>query len=118
MSFAENVYRIMKNKKMKQADVARAAGMTPKDFNALLCGRRLLREEHVNPICRALDITPNDLFREESHRDIKPIYMWGNAYSKLTVVDTAREAELAVITEDDIDTASPDIVVKLTPKYD
>lgn len=62
MSFAENVYKIMSEKKMNQSAVARAAGMTPKAFNAILRNRKLLREEHIVPICVALDVEPNDLF--------------------------------------------------------
>lgn len=54
----------------------------------------------------------------EKHEGKAPIYIWGGAYTKLVVLDMAKNVELAVITEDDIDTASPDIVVKLTPKYD
>ena len=61
MSFADNVYKIMRDKKMNQSAVARAAGMNPKEFNALLRGRKLLREEFINPICRALEVTPNEL---------------------------------------------------------
>ena len=62
MNFADNAYRIMHDKKMNQSAVARAAGMTPKEFNALLRGRKLLREEFITPICRALEVTPNELF--------------------------------------------------------
>lgn len=62
MIFADNAYRIMREKKMSQAAVARAAGLNPKDFNAILRGRKLLREELINPICRALEVTPNELF--------------------------------------------------------
>ena len=62
MSFADHVYKIMRDKKMNQSAVARAAGMNPKEFNALLRGRKLLREEFINPICRALEVTPNERF--------------------------------------------------------
>ena len=62
MNFADNAYQIMHDKKMNQSAVARAAGMTPKEFNALLRGRKLLREEFITPICRALEVTPNELF--------------------------------------------------------
>lgn len=51
-------------------------------------------------------------------KDEAPIYIWGGAYTKLVVLDIANDVEIAVITEDDIDTVNPDIVVKLTPKYD
>ena len=63
MSFSENVYKILKDKKMNQSAVARAAGMTPKEFNAILRNRKLLREENIIPICEALEVEPNDLFK-------------------------------------------------------
>jgi len=52
---------------MKQASVAREAGLSPQQFNDLLNNRKLLREDLVMPICMALECTPNDLFmdREE-----------------------------------------------------
>ena len=62
MSFSSNAYRIMREKKMSQAAVARAAGLTPQQFNDLLNNRKLLREDLVLPICRALECEPNDLF--------------------------------------------------------
>lgn len=62
MSFADNAYQIMQAKKMSQSAVARAAGLSPKEFNALLRGRKLLREEYIVPICKALEATPNELF--------------------------------------------------------
>ncbi|MBC8558858.1 helix-turn-helix domain-containing protein [Fumia xinanensis] len=62
MNFSDRVYEIMRKKKMNQSAVARAAGFDPKVFNAILRGRKLLREEYVSPICEALDETPNTLF--------------------------------------------------------
>lgn len=62
MGFADNAYKIMKDKKMSQSAVARAAGLTPQQFNDLLRHRKLLREDVILPICNALDCTPNDLF--------------------------------------------------------
>lgn len=62
MGVSENIYKIMKDKKMKQSAVARAAYMDPKEFNAILKRRKLLREEHIPMICAALEITPNELF--------------------------------------------------------
>lgn len=65
MSFSSNAYKTMRKKKMKQSAVAIEAGLTPQQFNDLLHGRKLLREEFILPICRALECTPNDLFIEE-----------------------------------------------------
>ena len=65
MSFSDNVYRIMQERKMSQAAVAKGAGMSPQAFNNILKGRKLLREEYVFPICRSLGVTPNDLFTDD-----------------------------------------------------
>ena len=62
MSFADNAYKIMRDKKMNQSAVARAAGFSPKTFNAMLRGRKIVRQEFITPICRALEVTPNELF--------------------------------------------------------
>lgn len=62
MIFADNAYRIMKKKKMSQSAVARAAGFTPKAFNNMLKGRKLIRPEYIEPICRALEVDANALF--------------------------------------------------------
>ena len=62
MTIAQRIYQIMEEKCMKQCLVARAAGYDPKAFNEMLRGRRLIRIEDLQPICKALGITPNDLF--------------------------------------------------------
>lgn len=68
MAFSENVYRIMREKKMNQSAVARGAGIDPKTFNAILRGRKLLREDYIIPICRSLGVTPNDVFLDDKDR--------------------------------------------------
>lgn len=55
-------YKIIDEKCLKQSAVARAAGYDPKKFNALLRGRKRLTSDDVVPICKALGVTPNELF--------------------------------------------------------
>ena len=43
-------------------DAMIAAGYDPKKFNALLRGRKRLTSDDVVPICKALGVTPNELF--------------------------------------------------------
>lgn len=62
VDFTETIYKIMAEKKMNQSAVARAAGFSPKTFNAMLRGRKIVRQEFITPICRALEVTPNELF--------------------------------------------------------
>lgn len=62
MTYQERIYSILKMKKMNQSAVARAAGLSPKAFNAMLRGRKLIRMDDINPICHALEVSPNELF--------------------------------------------------------
>lgn len=59
---AKKLDSIIKEKGYKQCAIAKKAGFTPKDFNNILCGRKLFKTDYVVPICDALGITPNDLF--------------------------------------------------------
>lgn len=62
MSVPERILGIIEEKNMCQSRVARRADIDPKLFNAMLHGRKIIRPEHINPICRALGVTPNDVF--------------------------------------------------------
>lgn len=62
MKLVDRIYLIMESKNMKQSAVARAAGYSPKMFNAILRERKILRAEDITKICLALDVTPNELF--------------------------------------------------------
>lgn len=42
----------------------------------------------------------------------------GNEYAKLVVLDLSTNKEIAVVTDGEITTANPEIVVKLTPVYE
>lgn len=66
----ERLITHMEKKCLKQASVARMAGYTPKQFNDLLHGRKILKEKDVTQICAALNLTPNDLFGWTDH-DVK-----------------------------------------------
>lgn len=61
MKISEKIYAHMKEHHMCQAEVARAAGMSPKMFNDILKCRKVFRAEQVMPICEALGCTPNDV---------------------------------------------------------
>lgn len=62
MVYQDYIYSVLRQKKMNQSAVARAAGFSPKEFNNMLRGRKLIRMDDVTPICRALEVTPNELF--------------------------------------------------------
>ncbi len=61
---ATNTRRVMKAKCIKQSLLAEKAGFNVKEFNALLTGRKVMREEHILSIAKALDVLPADLFAD------------------------------------------------------
>ncbi len=65
MTLQETIYGIMADKKMKQSLVARAAGYDPKTFNAMLRKRKIITADDIPRICKALEITPNELWMEK-----------------------------------------------------
>lgn len=69
MCVEAKIYEVMEEKHFKQASIAVAAGYTPKMFNNLLKGRKKMTNHDILPICKALDITPNELFNYEKPAD-------------------------------------------------
>ncbi len=59
---ARNTKSIIMAKGLKQCVVAKKAGYKAKDFSAMLCGRKIIRDNDVWNISQALEVTPNDLF--------------------------------------------------------
>lgn len=57
-----NIKRIMAEKGLKQKFVAEKADFTAQQFSDLLTGRKKFDVTYVIPICRALDVNPNELF--------------------------------------------------------
>lgn len=62
-NITNNIKAIMAEKGLKQRAVAEGAGLEYKKFNNLLNGRKTFDVMYVDPICKALGVTPNDLFR-------------------------------------------------------
>lgn len=58
-----NIKRIMGEKGLKQKFVAEKSGFTEQQFSDLLSDRKRFDVDYVMPICRALSVSPNDLFR-------------------------------------------------------
>ena len=59
---AENTRRIIASRGLKNGAVAALAGFSDKQFSALLCNRRIIRDVDVIAIANALNVTPNELF--------------------------------------------------------
>ena len=49
---------------MKQCAVAERVGVTNQMFSDMLNGRRLIKPCDIVAISKALDVTPNDLFKQ------------------------------------------------------
>ena len=62
MDVMDTIYKVIDEKCLKQSAVARAAGYDPKKFNAILRRRKKMTSDDVVPICKALGVTPNELF--------------------------------------------------------
>ncbi len=62
LTTAERVSALIKEKGYKQRAIAEKAGFEPRDFSNLLNGRKTFKSEYICPICKALGITPNELF--------------------------------------------------------
>lgn len=57
-----NIKRLVHQGGLKQSAVANNAKIPEKQFSALICGRKVIRPEHIASIATALGVTPNDLF--------------------------------------------------------
>ena len=56
------IKQVISDKGLKQKFVAEQIGMTPQEFSNILNGRKKLEVQYVAPVCRALNISANDLF--------------------------------------------------------
>ena len=59
----DTIKEIIKTKGLKQKTVACEAGFTEQQFSDMLNGRKTCTAEHVAPIAKALNVTPNELFK-------------------------------------------------------
>lgn len=61
---SENIKRIIKSECLKQGAIAEKAGYDGKVFSNMLNGRKIITDVDVLRISKALDVTPNELFKE------------------------------------------------------
>ena len=74
MNVSDIIYKTIEEKCLKQSAVARAAGYSPKQFNAMLKGRKRMTSDDVVPICKARGVTPNQLFGMETSAAVPQSY--------------------------------------------
>lgn len=60
----DNIIRIISEKGLKQKSVAIKAGQTPKDFNSMLMGRKIIKVCDVLPIADALSVRVEELYKK------------------------------------------------------
>lgn len=62
---APKITEIITEKCLKQCAVAEKAGYTKQQFNAMLKGRRVIRDTDIMKIAYALDVDANTLFEKQ-----------------------------------------------------
>lgn len=68
---APNVEAIINRKCLKQSAVAEKAGYTKQQFNAMLRGRKVIRDTDIMRIASALEVDANTLFgKRESDQPV------------------------------------------------
>lgn len=69
-NIAHEIKMTIREKGMLQKAVAKRAGFSEQQFSDMLNGRKLILACHVPAIASALGVTPNDLFRGSSQKDV------------------------------------------------
>lgn len=59
---AENIKNIIEDRSLKQAAIAKKAGFSTQEFNAMLNGRRLIKAIEMVSIMDVLNVDANTLF--------------------------------------------------------
>ena len=106
---------LIKRSGRSQRSIAKEIGTSPSNLGDVLHGRRPFRMKWVLPFCKAVGCSPNELFE---YKCCEQISYLSNQFTRLAVVDTESEIEIAVVTNNMITTAKDNIVVKFTPSYD
>lgn len=61
---AQNVKRILAEKGYKQCAIAAKSGIPPRSLSDMLNERRVIRAETIPLLAQALEVEPNELFRQ------------------------------------------------------
>lgn len=60
---AENLKRIIEERMLHKPDIARQAGLSPRNLSDILSGSKLIRASEISKIADALRIDVSELFR-------------------------------------------------------
>lgn len=62
---SDNIKRIIEQRGLKQSAIAKKAGFSVQEFNAMLNGRRIMRAVEIASIMDVLEVDANELFKKE-----------------------------------------------------
>ena len=62
---AENIKHIIEDRSLKQSAIAKKAGFSTQEFNAMLNGRRLIKAIEMVSIMDVLNVDANTLFNKK-----------------------------------------------------
>lgn len=65
---AKNIKNIIEDRSLKQSAIAKKAGFSTQEFNAMLNGRRLIKAIEMVSIMNVLDVDANTLFAESASK--------------------------------------------------
>ena len=66
---ADRINSLIQERGLKQKAVAERAKLTAQTLNDMLNGRRVIKMSDAHNLCKALNVTPNELFAAEEERD-------------------------------------------------
>ncbi|MBS6295944.1 MAG: helix-turn-helix transcriptional regulator [Dialister sp.] len=62
---AENLEKIIEERALHQAEIARRAGLKPRNLCDIIKGNKLIRANEIETLAKVLNIGVEDLFRRE-----------------------------------------------------
>jgi len=66
---AKNIKNIIEDRSLKQSAIAKKAGFSTQEFNAMLNGRRLIKAIEMVSIMDVLNVDANTLFMTDNRTD-------------------------------------------------
>ena len=66
-NFAKNTLNIINEKGFKICAVAKIAGYNPRTFYNMLNGKKIIKDNDIENISKALGVSPNELFNYQNN---------------------------------------------------
>ena len=71
MIISEQIFRIMEERHMKQAEFCRRVGLTPSTVSDWKTKKTNPSADKIMTICRVLEVTPEELLREDEEEQVE-----------------------------------------------